>query len=217
MLLVSDMVHLPALLGACRDELAGVPVALYMHENQLTYPPVPGEPHDLTYPIINWTSMAVGDLVLFNSAFHRDIWFDDLPRLLKHFPDYTHTHRIEKVAAKTEVLPVGVDLRRLDDVPSAKGGEPPLILWNQRWEYDKGPEEFLGALDGLAARGVPFRVALAGETFSVEPGQFEAAANRLGDRVVHLGYAPEETSIATCCKTQTSWYPLPSRSSSGSP
>ena len=74
-------------------------------------------------------------------------------RLLKHFPDYTHTHRIEKVAAKTEVLPVGVDLRRLDDVPSAKGGEPPLILWNQRWEYGQGT----GGVPGCAGRACSSR------------------------------------------------------------
>jgi glycosyltransferase involved in cell wall biosynthesis len=64
-----------------------------------------------------------------------------------------------------------------------------LIVWNQRWEYDKDPGTMLRALYALADEGLDFRVALAGENFRVQPAEFEAARGRLGARLVHYGYA----------------------------
>lgn len=193
LVLVTDMLNLPAFLGLTRHLLADVPVVLYYHENQLTYPLPPGEKRDLTYGMINWLSMLAADRVLFNSAHHMQDWFRELPRLLKHFPDYTHVHRIEEVQAKSDVLPVGIDLRRLDRAKTERGDGPPLILWNQRWEYDKDPTTFFRALDLLADEGMEFRVALAGANVRQRPEEFEAARERLGDRVVHFGHADEAT------------------------
>ncbi len=190
LILASDMLNLPAFLGLTRDRLAGVPVALYMHENQLTYPLRPGENRDLTYAMINWLSLLAADRVFFNSSYHLETFFDALPRLLKHFPDYTHTRLIPSVEAKSQVLAVGCDLARFDPFQEQiERNEPPLILWNQRWEYDKNPRPFFQALYRLADEGLPFQVALAGRNFRVTPAEFERARSRLADRLVHYGYA----------------------------
>ncbi len=194
LILASDMLNLPAFLGLTRDVLAGVPTALYCHENQLTYPCPPGEKRDLTYSMINWLSMLAADRVFFNSRHHLEDWFDELPRLLKHFPDHTHVHRITDVQARSEVLPVGCDLRRFDVNQSpifSLQSQIPLILWNQRWEYDKAPETFFRALYALADEGLNFRVALAGKSHRQSAPEFEAARERLRARVVHFGYADE--------------------------
>ena len=188
--LASSMTNLPALLGSARRHLAGVPAALYMHENQLTYPLSPLDREDLTYAMINWTSMTVADAVFFNSAFHRSVWFDALPSFIGRFPDARHTDQVEPVTARSSVLPVGVDLRRFDAVPQTRS-EVPLILWNQRWEHDKGPEDFAAAILELAERGHSFEVALAGERFAEHPKEFIALMERLGDRVVQAGFADE--------------------------
>ena len=207
LVLATDMVNLPALLGLARSELAGVPAVLYCHENQLTYPLQAGEKRDLAYPMVNWLSMLAADRVLFNSQFHRDSWFRALPNMLKHFPDCSHLPLVPGVQAKAQVMPVGVDLRPLDSAaPDGAmdgtslgigsyhdGDSPPLILWNQRWEYDKNPAAFFRALDELAARGLPFRVALAGSNVRQQPEEFDAARKRLGDRVVHFGRADLDT------------------------
>ena len=192
-LLVSDMVHLPALLGAARRQLGAVPVVLFMHENQLMYPVAEADREDLAYPLINWGSMAVADRVVFNSEFHLAGWFDGVGALLRHFPDRKHGHLVADVMNRSEVLPVGVDLARLDDPVGDRpdSGDPPLILWNQRWEYDKGPDVFFAALDRLVAEDISFRVALAGENVRNRPDEFEEARARLGERVVHYGYAEE--------------------------
>ncbi len=194
LLLVTDMVNVPAFLGLTRPRFATVPVALYCHETQLTYPSPPGETPDLTYPMLNWLSMLAADRVFFNSTFHLEAWFEALPNLLKHFPDFTHLHLIPSVQEKSAVLPVGCDLHRLDAGERAPSPEaPPLILWNHRWEYDKHPQAFFRALDALTAEGRPFRVALAGANARRAPEEFVAARRRLGERVVHYGWADAAT------------------------
>jgi len=54
----------------------------------------------------------------------------------------------------------------------------------------------LRALYALADEGLAFRVALAGENFRMQPAEFEAARARLGDRLVHFGYAASEADYA---------------------
>jgi glycosyltransferase involved in cell wall biosynthesis len=189
------MLNLPAFLGLTRDTLANVPVLLYCHENQLTYPLQPGEKRDLTYGVINWLSMLAADRVAFNSSYHLEAWFDELPRLLKHFPEYTHLHRVPEVRATSSVLPVGCDLARLDEARPAevRSNGAPIVLWNQRWEYDKAPEVFFEALHVLVGEGVPFRVVLAGGNVRQKAAEFEAARQRLGERVIHYGWADSAT------------------------
>ncbi len=196
LLVATSMTNLPAFLALTRPALAPTPVVLYMHENQLTYPPSPGTKRDLAFGMIQHLSMLAADRVCFNSAYHLRSWFDEAPRLLKHFPDYTHLETIEVARDRSQVLPVGCDLRRLDLARPARSvsdrSGPPLILWNQRWEYDKAPETMLAALYALADEGLPFRVALAGKNSRVAPAEFATAQARLGDRLVHLGYAASE-------------------------
>ena len=194
LLLVTDMVNLPSFLSLTRPRFANTAVAAYFHENQLTYPLPPGADNDLTYGFMNFLTGLCSDWVFFNSQFHRSQFFDELPRLLKHFPDYNHLETIRELADKSSVLPVGCDLGRLDAAKPAAPPRtaPPLILWNQRWEYDKGPGTFFRALSILAGEGVPFRLALAGENFRQKPDEFIAAKDTFADRLIHYGYASAE-------------------------
>lgn len=191
-ILATDMLNLPVWLGLLRGELpADVPVSLYMHENQLTYPPRADEKPDLTYAMTNWLSQLAADRVIFNSDYHRRSWFDALPALLQHFPDYTHREQIEAVRQRSVVLPVGIRCDAIDEARSGvgeRGEEPPLILWNQRWEYDKRPDRFFRLLYRLAEAGIAFRLAVAGESFRRQPLEFAEARQRLASRIVHWGY-----------------------------
>ncbi len=200
LLFATSMVNVPAFLALMRRELAAVPLVLYMHENQLTYPLRPGEKRDLAYPMIQHLSMLAADRICFNSVYHMESWFAELPRLLKHFPDYTHLETIAAVRAKACVLPVGCDLQRLlaqrPPAVAAAAGRSPLILWNQRWEYDKDPVTMLRALYTLADEGWAFRVALAGQNFRMQPAEFEEARLRLGERLVHYGYVESPAEYA---------------------
>jgi glycosyltransferase involved in cell wall biosynthesis len=185
--LATSMVNVPALMGHARHVLGSTPVVLYMHENQLTYPLSPLDREDLTYSMINWTSMAAADRVLFNSRFHHDAWFAALPEFLGRFPDERHTHLIDEVALRSDVLPVGVELSPLDAIPRFRRTRP-LVVWNQRWEYDKGPAEFAAAVRSLLDSRIDFAVALAGERYGEEPSEFTAMRDVLGNRLVHDSY-----------------------------
>ena len=197
LLLATDMLDVTTFLALTRARTHGVPVALYMHENQLTYPPRPGEKRDLHYGFINYASMLCADGILFNSAYHLDSWFDELPRLLKHFPDHNELATVPALRRRSDVLPLGLDLAALDaHRPAAPRTGPALIVWNHRWEYDKAPEAFLNALYALVDRGLAFRVALLGEMFVRVPEALEEALDRLGDRVVHFGYAESPAEYA---------------------
>ncbi len=203
-LLVSDMVHLPALLGLARRALAGVPVVLYLHETQLTFPRRDqaaasgggAAGADLTYAMTNWLSMAAADRVVFNSEYHRRVWFGSLPAFLARFPDQRHTALAAEVEARSSVLPVGIDLARFAAADRGAGPEPdpgpPTVLWNHRWEHDKDPDAFADAVEAVAARGVDFRLLLAGHRFRAIPDALvRLRRGPAAGRIAHDGSAPD--------------------------
>jgi glycosyltransferase involved in cell wall biosynthesis len=185
--LATDMLDLPALLGRARRHLSDAKAVLYMHENQVTYPLADGAPDDESYGFLNWRSMEVADEIWVNSRFHLDQLGEGLPRLLRRFPDERHDRWVDEVLAKAIVMPVGIEV---DDLPTGPKTSPPLIVWNHRWEYDKDPEAFFAALREV--EDLPWRLALLGESFRNEPTEFDAARERWSDRVVAFGYLPRD-------------------------
>ena len=94
------------------------------------------------------------------------------------------------------MLPLGVDFQKfqapeLQQQREEHRDHAPLILWNHRWEYDKNPDEFFQALFVLNEQGLDFRVAILGESFRQNYPIFGTARVKLGNKVVHYGYAEE--------------------------
>lgn len=210
-LLVTDMLDLTTFLALTRRWVSHIPTVLYMHENQLTYP-LPANPQigpmrrqrgerDLHYAFINYASMLAADRVLFNSQYHWQNLLQNLPNFLKHFPEYNELKTLESLREKSSVVPVGLNLDELlavrpqQRLPLKPDDAPPLILWNQRWEYDKNPAAFFRALYQMKAENLPFRVALCGEQYSRSPQAFLEAQERLADHIIHTGYVPRETYL----------------------
>ena len=190
----TDMLDLTTFLSLTRSRTANTPVVLYFHENQICYPWSPtdrdvAEKRDRHYGFINYASVLASDRVFFNSDFHREAFFDELPKFLKYFPDNNELASIKQIQQKSSVLFLGLDLSRFDQHKTAKNDGPPIILWNHRWEYDKNPKEFFKALYSLQKQGLDFRVVLLGENFGRIPGEFREAQKRLGDKILHYGYA----------------------------
>lgn len=184
----TDMLDLPGFLGRARRAIGDPASVLYMHENQLTYPLAEGAAEDLTYAFMNWQSMEAADAVWWNSAFHRDEVLRSLPVLLGRFPDHRHGELLPTVEARMRVMPVGIEVGDLQEGPK---DDPPLLLWNHRWEYDKDPAAFLAALESID--DLDWRLALCGERFATLPSERDVAADRFADRIVHDGYADRAT------------------------
>lgn len=206
-IVATDMTDLTTFLALTRQMTHSIPTALYMHENQLTYPlPLEGSAgpmrrqkgeRDLHYAFVNYASIMAADRVFFNSRYHFNALYDELPRFLSHFPDYNERESVTSAQEKSQILPVGIDFARLDKQESSKsaGSQPPLILWNQRWEYDKNPAAFFESIYGLRDREIPFRLAVCGEQFRQKPSEFLEAKAKLSEQIVHYGFAePDEYS-----------------------
>lgn len=205
LLFVTDFVNVADLRGLLAPPLDRAPVLLYMHENQLTYPLSPDEKFDFHFGFTNILSALAADRVVFNSAFHRDLFLDALPDYLGRMPDATLPGARERIEARCDVMPVGLDRSPRPDGaapylgapcdPDAGPGWPctadvPTLVWNHRWEFDKRPEWLAAALTTLADEGVAFTVHLLGEPRQRE-SNFEALRDRLGERVLSFGHEPD--------------------------
>lgn len=189
-ILTSDMMDLSIFRAMTRQLTDDIPIALYFHENQLTYPQNSRQKHGYQYAFINYASALAADSIYFNSRFHHDDFFDELPRMLKHFGDHNELATVDALRSKSHILPLGLDLKRLDNfVNYGVKRDKPLVVWNHRWEADKRPDRFFKAIYRLLASGLEFDLALLGENFRNSPKEFETARQQLAGRIVQYGYA----------------------------
>ena len=190
LILATDMLNLPVFNSLIQPTC---PVAIYFHENQFTYPWSPIDEdvkfqRDKHYGFINYSSALSADHVYFNSQFHLDSFFIGLDEFLRQFPDYQEIHNIEKIKAKSSVLYLGLDLHKFNPWESKNKTDPPLILWNHRWEHDKNPEEFFYILEVLMQQGMQFQLAVLGEEYKKELPCFSQARKKLHKHIVQFGY-----------------------------
>jgi glycosyltransferase involved in cell wall biosynthesis len=180
-----------------------VPRVLYFHENQLAYPARAGRvvERDLHYGVTQMTSALAATCCVFNSEYNRDSFLDEARRLLARMPGPLPPGWGEALAERSEVLPVPLALPEETPAPEVPREDPerrlgPIVLWNHRWEHDKAPERFFGALVRVSEAGVPFRLAVCGRRYRRAPAVFEEARERLADHVVHWGALPDREAYA---------------------
>ena len=188
----SDMLDLSTFLSLTRRETKNIPVAIYFHENQISYPWSPNDrdvrnKRDNHYGFINFTSALSADKVFFNSSFHMNTFLDDLSPFLRHFPDYNELDTIKIIKEKSKVLPVGLELSKFNNLTIQKDQDP-VILWNHRWEYDKNPEFFFNTLSKLKKNGLFFKLIIIGESFGKIPEVFEKAKIEFEENILEWGY-----------------------------
>ena len=189
-LVVSDMLDLPAFLALTRPRFERVPVMAYFHENQFTYPRLRGTKFNSWFGQVNYLTAVAADVVAFNSEFHRDDFLGALRTLAGQPNNWLLAEAIDGIAARSVVLPVGVELDWLWKLQRQRRAVGPrTIVWNHRWEFDKAPELFARVVCGLAEEGVPFRVAIAGEAGDNPSEAMGRARDALGERVTHFGFA----------------------------
>lgn len=193
LIVASDMLDLNTFLSLTRKKSAKIPVALYFHENQLTYPWSERDRDRLLgshrhFGLINYRSALAADMLLFNSEYHRESFLGALPSLLNTSPDYRCLDTIDELRTKSRVLYLGLGLERFEASRCNKYNAPPLLLWNHRWEYDKNPEQFLRVIYELDEKNLDFGLVLLGEVPAREPDILKEARQKLDHRIAFCGF-----------------------------
>lgn len=197
LLLISSMTNLPAFLALTNPRFAHTPKIMVMHENQLTQPMPEGVDRDLTYCYINYLSMLSADKLIFSSHFHLDELLRALPLFLDNFPDDRSYNTVEQIREKSMVLYPGLNLKVFDQHPDTREkNERPVIVWNQRWQFDRNPAMFFKVLNRLNDIDLEFDLILAGDSQHQKPQEFERAWKRFGDHITHFGYVEDVESYS---------------------
>lgn len=185
LLIVTSMVDLSALRGFV-PQLAQLPTLVYFHENQFAYPASAQQFNSVEPQMLSLYTALCGDALVFNSAFNQQTFFTGLAQLLAKLPDHVPKGLVEKLQARAQVLPVPVALQPLHDT-RAKDGMFTLV-WNHRWEYDKGPERLLAMLQRFftlcpsSPQKPAVRFHLLGQRFRQQPPAFAHIKQLLIDK-----------------------------------
>ncbi|MCW5204048.1 DUF3524 domain-containing protein [Desulfobulbus sp. US4] len=176
-----------------------IPVVMYFHENQFTYPGQQHDPGIFQFASVNFTSALCADRLAFNSRYNLETFLAGIRFYLKKSADMELCHLEEQIRAKSVILYPGIDFQQIDAQLEDKMGEgkkkEPIIVWNHRWEHDKDPDTFFHTLFALAQE-YPFQVIVLGQHFRHQPEIFAQAQTVLGDRLIHFGYVKSREEYA---------------------
>lgn len=192
LLIATSMVDLSCLRGLV-PELCRLPTLVYFHENQFAYPQRKQQRANVEPQLINLYTALCADQVAFNSDYNRTSFLAGATRLLKRLPDTVPDEVMSGLEARCQVLPVPIEAECF--VANRAGTDGPLTLvWNHRWEYDKGPDRLLLGLQRFFEQcpDARLRVHMVGQQFRQQPPAFEALKTLLAERdaLGHWGYEP---------------------------
>ena len=208
LLLATSMVDLATLRGLV-PALASLPSLLYFHENQFAYPASAHQTGQVEVQMVSIYSALAADRLAFNSCFNRDSFLDGVSTLLRRLPDKVPSGIVDRLRARSQVLPVPFSSPARRDAEKDRGasafrgsrGDAPetlRILWVGRLEYDKGCDRLPAFAELLEQSGVDFELAVVGQEFRERPASVSELQNRFGHRLVHVGYLPSrEDYLAT--------------------
>ncbi len=194
-LLATSMVDLSSLRGFV-PQLTQIPNIVYFHENQFAYP-LSGRGRDNVEPLlVPIYSALCADKIAFNSEFNKSSFIKGARNLFTKLPDNLPGQLQEKLEASI-VIPVPVSIPHHRAV--AKDKKFLDVVWNHRWEYDKGPNLLLAVVKIITERALPVRLHIVGQSFREIPAEFSEIENLLnkhqqdqGMEAANFGYLEQE-------------------------
>ncbi|MDK1023614.1 MAG: DUF3524 domain-containing protein [Gammaproteobacteria bacterium] len=165
LLIATSMTDLSALRGMV-PELCSMPTIVYFHENQFAYPESRLQAYSMEPAVLNLYSAMAADLVVFNSRYNRDSFLLGVEEFLHKMPDQVPSGIPEQLMQKARVIPVPLEESCFTNSQKA---DRLTLLWNHRWEYDKGPERLADICKELVKRKLDFRLHLLGQNFRDHP------------------------------------------------
>ena len=188
LLIATSMVDLASLRGFI-PRIAQLPTLLYFHENQFVYPIGSKQRSNNVEPqLVPLYSALCADAIVFNSTYNRSTFLQGAKELLKKLPDQLSPELLERIE-KSEIIPVPLEEFSFEPVTTAMLENSKQILdvvWNHRWEYDKGPKLLLSLAQAILTQRLPIRLHVVGQQFRSSPAEFKKIAALLEQHAAAL-------------------------------
>ena len=197
-ILCSTFIDVAVLRSILAHQGVTLPVAVYFHENQFSYPGQVADPGIYQFTAINFTSALCADSLAFNSQYNLETFLTGIRSLLKKSTDMELRYLEERIREKSIILYPGIDFSEIDAVARKKQQGAPVIVWNHRWEHDKDPELFFQTLFSL--QDLDFQLIVLGEQFCHCPEIFQKARKILSNHLLHFGYVDNTRQYASLLK-----------------
>ena len=196
LVIATSMTDLATLKGLT-PSLNGIPVILYFHENQFAYPDMSSANHQVERQITQLYSAIAADQLVFNSSFNQRTFMEGVGDFLAKMPDGIPPGVVDGLSQKARVIPVPIEIDRSGEKSSENmspskqhGCDSRHIVWNHRWEHDKGVDELDLLVDALISSGQRFTLSLIGQSFRKKPSKFKQLIARLAavDALGRVGF-----------------------------
>lgn len=186
LLLATSMTDLSTLRGMY-PHLSHPPNLLYFHENQFAYPPNQHQQGLKEIQLRSIFAATVADQLMFNSTFNRDSFLTGVADFVQQMPDGIPPDVVHGLANKATVLAVPLAADCLTK-PKTKTDENIQVVWNHRWEHDKGPETLLALLRLCQQHNAPIKFHIIGQQFRQTPKAFATIMQQHSDQCLNLGF-----------------------------
>ncbi|NND67978.1 MAG: DUF3524 domain-containing protein [Halioglobus sp.] len=184
-LLATSTVDLATLRGLV-PALTRLPTIVYCHENQFAYPDRAGQQGLVEMQVTSVYTGLAADALVFNSQYNFDSFIAGAAELLGKLPDFVPPGVVERLTAKSEVLPV--PLQPVAGAVRQRTPGPLRLQWVGRFEYDKGGELLAAILAQLERLDLDYELAVTGQQFRRCPAVFDAIRETYAHRLVQFGY-----------------------------
>ena len=176
-----------ATLKGLSPQLSQKPSLVYFHENQFALPSQVDASRLLEAQLTSIYTAMSADRLIFNSEFNRRTFFEGAQALLARFPDSVPNSLVSQLKPKSLVLPVPLNDALFSETHCASTRD---IVWNHRWEFDKGPERLLAVVHEIVRRVPEGKVHLVGQQFRQIPEAMRTALALLErhGRLGRVGY-----------------------------
>lgn len=194
--------------------------SVYFHENQFEYPVREELERDGQFGWSQAMSAMVADLIFWNSNYNLQSFLAGLRKFIMTMPKEQRPNfevMRERITTKSTIcyFPVNPVPLNITPISDPSPSRPLHIVWNHRWEWDKGPEILFRVLRKLispeekppspsATQASPsessmvvsepkpeipqFYISIIGESFGEVPEFFESAKTEFSSYIKHWGY-----------------------------
>lgn len=191
LLIATSMTDLSTLLGLY-PHLAALPKHLYFHENQFAYPVNNQQQGLIEIQLRSIYSALAADYLWFNSNYNRDSFIAGVEQLMQQMPDGIPPDLLDNLSAKSTVLAVPIAADCLPAKHIKKTSATIEVVWNHRWEHDKGPETLLEVMR-LCANNSQIKFHIIGQQFRSIPAAMQQIIDHHANQCLSLGYLESRT------------------------